>query len=86
MIITSTIWTAGQIKSDNLYKGLSPGAGPVDKGPGKSGEGLLLLIVVIIKAHLLVGASAWKKVPKWKKRDAVSLGLCICKAALLLKH
>lgn len=47
----------------------------MDKGPGKSGEGLLLLIVVIIKVHLLVGASAWKKVPKWKKRDAVSLGL-----------
>lgn len=47
----------------------------MDKGPGKSGEGLLLLIVVIIKAHLLVGASAWKKVPEWKKRDVVSLGL-----------
>lgn len=74
MIITSTIQNAGQIQSDNLYKGLSLGAGPVDKGPGKSGE-VLLLIVVIIKVHLLVGASAWKKVLEWKKRDGMSLGL-----------
>lgn len=71
VIIASIIRTARRINSNNLDKGLSP----EDKGPGKSREVLLLPIVVIIKTNLPVGASARKKVPEWKKRDVVPLGL-----------